>query len=83
MMNSIHGLVAGDKVKVRSWNSMKNENGVAPHGIVCGSVVFVEEMKRYCGKHLVIRAVNCSGSLSLSGGDTWSYSANMLIFKNG
>lgn len=83
MMNSIHGLVPGDKVKVRSWNSMKNENGVALHGITCGGVVFVEEMKRYCGEYLVIRGINCSGSLSLSGGGTWSYSANMLIFKNG
>ena len=24
-MNSIHGLVPGDKVKVRSWNSMKTK----------------------------------------------------------
>lgn len=46
-------------------------------------VVFVEEMKRYCGKYLVIREINCDGSLSLSGGGAWSYSANMLIFKNG
>lgn len=38
MMNSIHGLVPGDKVKVRSWNSMKNENGVALHGIACGAL---------------------------------------------
>lgn len=82
-MNTIHNLAPGDKVKVRSWNSMKNENGEDLLGIKIRDICFVKSMKRYCGEHLTIQTVNCDGSLSLSGGGSWLYKANMLIPENG
>ena len=49
----------GDKVRVRSWEDMKKEYGIAKTGSipVRRDVSFVPEMKRLCGKELVISRV--------------------------
>lgn len=40
----------GDKVRVRSWEDMEKEFGLNENGNIDTEVVFVTDMKKYCGK---------------------------------
>lgn len=46
----------GDTVKIRSWDSMKNEFGVNQWGAIDMNIVFVPHMRRNCGK---IMRISC------------------------
>jgi len=44
----------GDKVRVRSWESMEKEFGTYPSGSIRTKYTFIEEMRKYCGKIVTI-----------------------------
>ena len=68
----------GDRVRVRSWESMEKEFGVARNGNIylVGECVF-KEMKKYCGKSYVVSDIRLYDKYVLK--DTqWSWTEEML-----
>ena len=47
----------GDKVKVKKWEDLELEYEVDEYGDICHGAMFIQEMKEYCGKELVIEQV--------------------------
>lgn len=67
----------GDKVKVRSWDSMVKEFGVDRLGdIKLSDTYFVHDMKAYCGKTLTITHVGESEYRTK--GNTWYWTDEMF-----
>lgn len=48
----------GDKVTVRSWESMERQYGLDYIGSIAVTCSFVKEMKKYCGRTVTISRVN-------------------------
>lgn len=62
----------GDKVRVRSWESMKKEFGLKDDGNIKVMFTFTKEMKKYCGKLVTISSNNgCYMIKEDSGRYTW------------
>lgn len=59
----------GDKVKIRTWESMAKEFGTDRDGDIECKCWFVTDMKKYCGKVFTIREVLRNGNYRLSGDD--------------
>ena len=58
----------GDKVKVKKWEDLASEYTVDEYGDICHGAMFIQEMKEYCGKELVIKHVrmdtySCHGNI--------------------
>ena len=71
----------GDKVKIRSWESMEEEFGVRRNGnIDLGGECFVREMKKYCGKTCIIANRSLDGKYSLKG-MMWAWTEKMFEEK--
>ena len=72
----------GDRVKVRSWESMKSEYGVDSSGAIMIPCNFMPEMRKYCGRTVIIEDV-ISGSrhdsYHIKGGEGWSFSSQMFV----
>ena len=71
----------GDKVKVKSWDKMVAQYGLDEDGWVDvdGSVSFIPEMKKYCGKTVTIKEVNPEESYYFIEGDDYCvYSEGMF-----
>ena len=51
----------GDKVRVRSWDSMEQEYGINDWGNIDVKCGFTPEMKRFCGKVVTIKSICASG----------------------
>lgn len=71
----------GDVVQIRQWNDMAREFGLNNYGaIICGNCGFPLEMKKYCGKKLIITAISYSANnyYYLSGAPTWTFTSEMF-----
>jgi hypothetical protein len=67
----------GDKVRVRSWDSMAKQFGVDSFGdIKVPNIFFVDMMREYCGKTLTITSVNESSYQTK--GNTWHWTDEMF-----
>lgn len=58
----MRGFKDGDKVKIRSWESMENEYGTDDDGDIPVPDYFVSKMKCLCRRTITVR-VNRSGRL--------------------
>ena len=72
----------GDKVRIRSWESMKSEFG-GKSGLVPTYAPFIDLMKPLCGRTAVISSINGKKvtlkNWSNTDGDVcWDYSIDML-----
>ena len=47
----------GDKVRVKKWEDLELEYEVDKYGSICHGVGFEKEMKKFCGKELVIKRI--------------------------
>lgn len=71
----------GDKVKIRTWESMEKEFGTDGAGAIRCECWFITHMKKYCGKVFTIKEVLCDGNYRLSGDDDvsgWKFSEDMF-----
>ena len=68
----------GDKVKVRSWDSMKKEYGTDGCGCIKVPCVFTPEMKKFCGKVVTITHVTVNGHYLIDKERGWTFSNEML-----
>lgn len=50
-------LQVGDKVKVRSWESMKKQFGIRISGAINISPYFIEDMQKFCGQTVTISEI--------------------------
>lgn len=67
----------GDKVKVRSWESMAKQFGVDRYGdIRMTNTFFVDRMRKYCGEILTITRVNMSSYITK--GNSWNWTDEMF-----
>ena len=53
----------GDKVRVRQWEDLKSQYKTDEYGEINVGVIFVEDMKNFCGKELVIEMLGFGGYL--------------------
>ena len=63
----------GDKVRVRQWEDLKSQYKTDEYGEINVGVIFVEDMKEFCGKELVIRQV---------WSDTYSCHGNNFLWQD-
>lgn len=71
----------GDKVKIRTWESMVKEFGTDRDGDIPCRCYFVTYMKKYCGKVFTIKEVSRNGRYHLDGDDDisdWRFSEDMF-----
>lgn len=71
----------GDKVKIRTWESMAKEFGTDRNGDIPCRWCFVTHMKKYCGKVFTIKEVSRNGWYCLDGDDDisdWKFSEDMF-----
>lgn len=71
----------GDKVKIRTWESMRKEFGTDRAGDIPCRCYFVTYMKKYCGKVFTIKEVSRNGRYRLDGDDDvsdWKFSEDMF-----
>ena len=61
----------GDKVKVRQWEDLKSQYETDQYGEINIGVGFVEEMKEFCGKELVIEGFKYEGYSCKGNGWSW------------
>lgn len=75
---------AGDKVKVRSLESLKKEFGTDCTGAIPMDCSFVKPMFRYCGKEVVIEEVFSSSgdNIYTIEGDTWNFNEKVFEIPN-
>ena len=62
----------GDKVLVRSWESMEEEFGIDDDGDIDSTPCFATRMKEYCGKTMIVSDVRV-GFVYLKGADGWCF----------
>ena len=63
----------GDKVRVRSWESMEKEDGLNYYDSIAVRCSFVKEMKPLCGKTVTISRASMDGTYCIEeGGYFWS-----------
>ena len=62
----------GDKVLVRSWESMEEEFGTDGDGDIDSTPCFTTRMKEYCGKTMIVSDVRI-GFVCLEGADNWCF----------
>lgn len=68
----------GDKVKIRTWESMRKEFGTDRNGDIPCRCYFVTYMKKYCGKVFTIKEVSRNGRYYLDGVSGWKFSEDMF-----
>ena len=70
----------GDVVQIRQWDDMTKEFGVTDYGtIICGNCGFPLEMKKYCGKRLIIVAISYStNNYYYLNGAPWAFTSDMF-----
>ena len=71
----------GEVVQIRQWDDMAKEFGVdSSGGIRCIPCGFVKEMKKYCGKRLIIVAISYSANnyYYLNDAPTWTFTSDMF-----
>ena len=61
----------GDKVRVKKWEDLKSQYETDEYGEINVGVIFVEDMKEFCGKELVIEGFNYEGYAYESNGWSW------------
>ena len=61
----------GDKVRVRQWEDLKSQYETDEYGEINVGVIFIEDMKNFCGKELVIEGFNYEGYAYESNGWSW------------
>lgn len=62
----------GDKVKIRSWESMEKEFGLDRDGDIDCRPCFVRNMKKYCGKTVTVKHVTDDEDFHVEGdSDAW------------
>lgn len=72
---------AGDKVRVRSWESMEKEFGVNKNGsIKCRieEVWFIKDMKKYCGEIVTIKEAIDNIYKTKEDDELWNFTDDML-----
>lgn len=70
----------GDKVKIRSWESMKNEFGLNWYGDINSYISFAGAMRQSCGKEMVITdRLGMGTSYSVDGGGGFVYSCDTFV----
>lgn len=72
----------GDRVRVRQWDEMEKEFGLDPKGDISCDLIFVKDMREYCGKVFTVRNA-FSQIYHLDGCETnfgfwWGFSDDML-----
>mgnify|MGYP001852278019 FL=1 len=72
----------GDRVRIRSWESMAKESGIDSKGDIETKYNFVKYMKNLCGRTATIIDINGIevklGEWSNAGNTTWNFSIDML-----
>lgn len=68
----------GDRVKVRSWDSMKKEFGTDGCGCIKVPCIFTPEMKKFCGEVVTITHVTCNGYYLIDKERGWTFSDGMF-----
>ena len=71
----------GDRVKIRQWDDMKREYGMDPYGAIMMPCTFMPEMRKYCGKTVIIQDVASTlrdDRYHIKGGDGWCFSDEMF-----
>lgn len=71
----------GDKVRVRSWESMEREFGLNENGnIKCSieTIFFVKNMKKYCGKIVEVKEIRDNYYRIKNDIETWNFTDDML-----
>ncbi len=71
----------GEVVQIRQWDDMAREFGVTSYdAIICNHCSFVPEMKKYCGKRLIIVAISYSTNnyYYLNDAPTWTFTSDMF-----
>ena len=72
----------GDRVRIRSWESMAKESGIDSKGDIETKYNFVKYMKNLCGRTATIIDINGIevklGEWSNAGNTTWNFSIEML-----
>ena len=73
----------GDRVRIRSWESMEKEFGTDCSGNILTHFHFIDHMKPLCGRTATIssikgKEVNLRGWSNTNGDIAWSYSTDML-----
>lgn len=69
----------GDKVTIRSWESMENEWGLDELGEICIPLSFIRKMRYLCGSEAVVEYKNVSGEFFYISGCYFSMSPQMLV----
>lgn len=69
----------GNKVKVRSWEAMREEFGLDKNGNIPCERVFVKEMKEHCGELRMVKEAYGKGPYILEGCERWKFSDDMLV----
>lgn len=62
----------GDKVKIRTWESMEKEFGLDINGYIKIRPCFVTSMRKYCGKTVTVSKINDNGSFTVEE-DDWHF----------
>ena len=78
----------GDKVKIKSWQEMKEEFGLDCNGNIDCNLCFTDSMKKYCGKTATISGINSDGKVELTSTSSnldfskWHFSTDMIKKEN-
>ena len=67
----------GDNVKIRSWESMKEQFGLDRDGDISTNPCFSKNMRKYCGKIMTIESVNY-GDYNMKNGGGFYFVDNMF-----
>ena len=72
-------LKAGDKMRVRSWESMEEEFGIDFDGGIKCMYGFADEMRRFCKSLVTIKRMDSSGLCKIEeDGGCWFWSTDMF-----
>ena len=68
----------GDKVKVRSWESMEEEFGISHDGDIRTKPTFVSDMRKYCGKTVTVNRIDSEKYRIEEDEEEWCWSSDMF-----
>ncbi len=67
----------GDYVTIRQWDDMEKQFGAYAHGTIKCPAGFTEEMRKFCGRRMMIESVGII-NYALKDGDGWTYTEEMF-----
>lgn len=76
----MHKFQKGDKVRIRTWESMEAEYGLDKQGDIKCKCAFVRSMKIYCGKIFTVSSIYsyCDRLKFKEDSGLWTFYANMV-----